>query len=324
MNHGTFCSGLSRRLFSTMVFCCALFALQPVWALPSGQSLLGAVRELATAPDARRAAFVAAAVTELSAAYRVAAQPSAKHRQRGQPAKSWNAGAQAYVARLQRAAAAARAGAAVQLLIDGGRNVRVIVGRRPARQFMISAPGARGRVALERAIVRRLCAQLACGARPSALASSAPAATAGTMAAALSHTPRAPPAPRLVQTLASGDDGLRCAPHEVRHQVLYDSACQALLGDVRALVKALHGSARSGVSIDWRMPARPYAKGAVYALAVNAHGDTVSMPLAVLADAPELLLDILPWAQARLYGRFETLALRPPARLVYRIALAQR
>jgi hypothetical protein len=140
----------------------------------------------------------------------------------------------------------------------------------------------------------------------------------------LPHAPLAPPAPRLVQTLATGDDGLRCEQDEVRHQVLYDNACQALLGDVRALVKSLHGSARSGVSIDWRMPARPYAKGAAYALALNGRGDSVTLPLAVLGQAPELLLDILPWAQARLFGRFQSLTLRPPARLVYRVALAQR
>ena len=312
-------------LLRVVVTCTVLLVLQPAWAVSSTQSLVSAARELAQGPAASRAAFVEAAVAELSAAYRVAAKSGSQDRHRGQRASRWKAGTQAYVARLQRAAAAARAGAPVRLLVERGASLRVIVGRRPARQFMISAPRAHGRAALERAIVRRLCVELACGARAAVLASAAPLSTARSVTMPLRpRLPLTPPAPRLVTSLASGDDGLRCAQDEVRHHVLYNNACQALLGDVRALLKALHSRARSGVSIDWRMPARPYAKGTSYALALNARGDTVDLPLALLGEAPELLLDILPWSQARLFGRFQILTLRPPSRLVYRVALAQR
>ena len=325
MNYIALRSVLFRLLLSTLIYGSLLVLAQPAWALSSKQSLVSVARELSTAPAATRAAFVAAAVAELSAAYGVAAKQSAKHGKRGKKTSAWSAGAQAYVAGLQRAAAAARAGAPVRLLVDRGRSLRVVVGHRPARQFIISAPRATGRLALERAILRRLCAVQGCAAAtPLVTSGEPPLTTVRITALPVQAVPSKPLLPQLVNTLSSGDDGLRCAQDEVRHHVLYDNACKALLGDVRALIKALHGSARGGAVIDWRMPARPYAQGAVYTMAVNARGDTVSLPLAVLAEAPELLVDILPWAHGRLFGRFQALALRPPARLVYGAAIAQR
>lgn len=314
---------LPLRLLSCVLVCCG-FVAQPAGALSNTQSLPSTMQELAGAPAATRAAFVEAAVAELSAAYRGAAAQAGKRVKRAPKNTGWNAGAQAYVASLQRAAAAARAGAPVQLLVDRGRSLRVIVGQHPLRQFIISAPQANGRPALERAILRRLCAVVQCGPKPLPAQSSEPLLTATTMSAPLAPSePQPPPAPRIVTTLPTSD-GLRCAQDDVRHRVLYDNACTALLGDVRALVKAMHTRARSGVVIDWRMPSRPYAKGKEYSMAINGRGDTVSAPLTLLGAAPELLVDILPWAQERLFGRFRILDLRPPARLVYGAAVALR
>lgn len=340
--------------FQSMTVCALSSVLLLMWALPaaalsSQQSLISAARELSKASAARRAAFVEAAVAELSAAHRAAAREGAKRRARNanpvdNKTANWSKGTQAYVGRLQQAAAAARAGAPVRLVVDRGRLLRVVVGHQPARQFIVAAPQAKGRPALERAILRRLCAVDGCGSASltsvrgepplSTVRISAPQATpiAGTAPPAPALTsyrptapskPAPPVAPRLVSSLASAD-GLACAQHEVRHHVLYDNACKALLLDVRALVQALHAAARRGVMIDWRMPARPQAKGDNYELAVNGHGGTVNVPMPALAAVPELLVEILPWAQARLYGRFQTLALQPPSHLVYGAAVAQR
>ena len=318
---------LSQLRFGVVVFCCLLGGAQRAVAVTSNQSLVSAMQELARAPTATRAAFVEATVAELASAYRAAAQAGGQGGKRGKQAKNaktWKAGTQAYVARLQRAAAAARAGAPVQLLVDRGRSMRVLVGRHPVRQFIISAPTAKGRPALERAILRRLCAVTGCGPKPSLAAPSEPLLTATTSAAPVRPSlPLTPAPPRIVTTLPNSD-GLRCAQEGVRHQVLYDNACKALLGDVRALIKALHGQARSGVQIDWRSPSRPYPKGAQFTLAINGRGDSVSLPLALLGAAPELLVDILPWAEQRLFGRFRILELRLPERLVYSAAVALR
>lgn len=319
----------------------------PSAALSSKQSLVSAAPELSKASAAMRASFVEVAVAELVAAHRAAARHGGKRRKaqganpRDKQAAAWNKGTQAYIARLHSAAAAARAGASVRLVVDRGRLLRVVVGSRPARQFIVAAPRPKGRAALERAILRRLCALDACrdsslralAAEPS-LATvhlTAPGAQTitgtGTAATPLTSyrpaTPSKPAPPRLVSALSTSD-GLSCAQQEVRHRVLEKHACEALLADVRALVKALHGAARRGVAIDWRMPARPYAKGENYALAVNGHGGTVSLPMPALGQAPELLVDILPWAQGRLYGGVPRLSLTPPSRLVYGAAVAQR
>ncbi len=332
-----------------LVLCCAVLLAwsPPSAALSSKQSLVSAARELSKASAATRAAFVEVAVAELVAAHRAAARQGGKRAKahganpRDNKAAAWNKGTQAYIARLQSAAAAARAGAPVRFVVDRGRLLRVVVGGRPARQFIVSAPQPKGRPALERAILRRLCALDVCDGRSLNAASAEPALTTmsltasgaaavagtGTPAAPLrSNRPATPPqpaAPRLVATL-SPNDGLDCVQQEVRHHVLYDHACTALLADVRALVKALHAAARRGVAIDWRMPARPYAKGENYELAVNGQGGTVSLPMPMLGEAPELLVEILPWAQARLFGDAQRLSLAPPSRLIYDAAVAQR
>jgi hypothetical protein len=324
-----------------------LLLATPAAALSSSQSLATAAHELSQSPAATRAAFVEAAVAELAAAQRAAAHVTAKAgaaNKHDVKAAAWNRGAQAYIGTLQAAAAAARAGAPVRLVVDRGRMVRVVVGQHPARQFIVAAPQPKGRPALERAILRRLCAQDGCGDAqltavkgepplttvritapvPGAIADTAPPATPLTVyRAPPAPKPAPPPALRLVSAL-SASDGLACAQDEVRHHVLYDNACKALLGDVRALVTALHGAAKRGVAIDWTMPARPVAKGDKYELAINGRGDVVSLAMPALAEAPEMLVDILPWAHARLFGSFATLALRPPSRLVYGGAIAQR
>lgn len=315
--------------------------LTPAAALSSQQSLASAAPELGRASAATRAAFVEAAVAELAAAHRAAARgKGGKPRARGANPKdnkqaNWQRGAQAYIARLERAAAAARAGAPVRLVVDRGRLLRVVVGRQPARQFIVTAPQAKGRPALERAILRRLCAVEGCESAALTAAKGEPPLTsvhitAPVRAAAPAGQPappltvhRAPLAPRLVTTLPA-NDGLACAQDGVRHRVLYDNACKALLTDTRALLAALHAAARRGTVIDWRMPARPQARGETFELAVNGQGGTVQVKMPALGAAPELLVAILPWAEARLFGRARSLALQPPDYLVYSGVVAAR
>ena len=302
----------SIRALRVLLFALAYALSLPAAALSARQSLASAARELSHGPAATRAAFVEAAVAELTAAHRALAAQAAKAGKKGQ---RWGNGTQPYVARLQSAAAAARGGAQVRLVIERDRSLRVVVGARPARQFMIAAPRAAGRAALEHAILRRLCAADGCSSPPAG----AP------LNAVLSPAPRAtPPVPRLVERLPGGDDGLRCAQDGVRHQVLYDNACQALLVDARALLSALHAAARRGVSIDWNMPARPREQGQAQVLAVNGSGGTITASMPTLAAAPELLIDLLPWAHARVMGIYQVLALRPPASLIYGAAVAAR
>lgn len=326
------------RVFTLLLlFPALLLATPPCAALSPEQSLAQAAAELSRAAPATRAAFVAAAVAEIAAAHATVLKAPGKGKNAAQIAP-WQRAARAYVSRLHAAAAAARDGAPVRLVVELDQTLRVVVGSRPARQFMVAAPRPDDQPRLERAILKRLCATPGCGGSLPDKTMPRLAAVDGPPADTLRLAPPAPlpralpavpfkaepPAPRLVASLPPGDDGLACAADEVRHRTLHARACAALLGDARALLRALHAAARRGVVIDWGMPATPRSDGAQQVLAVNARGDVLRLPLPSLVQAPGLLVDILPWARARLYGQAQPTRLRLPGQLVYGAAVAAR
>lgn len=314
-----------------------MLVARPCAALSPEQSLAQAAAELSRAAPATRAAFVAAAAAEMAAAHASVLKTPGKGKNADQGAR-WQRAARNYVGRLHAAAAAARDGAAVRLVVEPDQTLRVVVGSRPARQFMVAAPRPDDQPRLERAIMRRLCATPGCGGSVPDKPTTRVAAADGPPVDTLRLTPPAPlphalpavpfkpepPAPRLVASLPSGDDGLGCAEDEVRHRVLHTRACAALLGEARALLRALHAAARRGVVIDWGTPATPRSEGAQQVLAVNTRGDVLRLAMPSLVQAPALLVDILPWARARLYGQAQPTRLRLPGQLVYGAAVAAR
>lgn len=326
------------RTLAALSLCLSLLlATPPCAALSPDQSLAQAAPELSRAAPATRAAFVAAAAAEIAAAHGSVLKTPDKGKNAAQGAR-WQRAARAYVGRLHAAADAARDGAAVRLVVEPDQTLRVVVGSRPARQFMVAAPRPDDQPRLERAILKRLCASPGCDGRLPDKTTTRLAAADGPPVDTLRLTPpaplpralpavpfkAAPPAPRLVASLPPGDDGLGCAEDEVRHRVLHARACAALLGEARALLRALHGAARRGVVIDWGTPATPRSEGAQQVLAVNARGDVLRLSLPNLVQAPGLLVDILPWARARLYGQAQPTRLRLPGQLVYGAAVAAR
>ena len=338
-------AGSRSRMVAVVLLWCATLVPLSAAAARENAAMAAMLRELSTGSAVQRVEFVEAAVTELVAAHQVAARRAGKDAApRG---VRWAASTRAYIDTLNHAVTAARAGARVRLLADRDHNVRVIVGERPARQFMLTAPNGGDRGRLEQAVLRRYRARppgdagslssLAAvtppppiSATPAALATTAelPQALELTVisgwVAPVSVAPPAPPrSPVLVKILPAGDDGLRCGHDAGRHQILYDRACANLLADTRALVQALHAAARRGVVIDWGLDARPVAVSASQELAVNRDGGKVELKMPSLALAPELLQDILPWAQARLGGVSPPLTLTPPARLIYLQPIAQ-
>lgn len=299
-------------------------------AVDPGRGLIHAVDELSGASHARQVRFVDAAIGELTAAYR---QLSA---QAGDGQAGWATSTRAFSARLGAAAAAARAGAAIRILAEADGSLRVVVGSRPARQFMITAPAAGSGVALERAILERFCRADGCGRTPQ-VAGTARAATrqpespvlagrlSGTAAPGmvLSEVPGATRArqrvsiPQLVEALPGGDDGLRCRAGGAVHARLQASACAQLEREIRALALAVHAAARRGIAIEWPLLAMPPRIGMADKLLFNARGDHVALALPALACAPELRAQLVPWLQDRLVGSMRELTFEPPSRLVY-------
>lgn len=274
------------------------------------------VPHLANASAASRAAFAEAAALELAAAYRAAARAA------GSDAGRWAAATRAYVQRLEAAARAARTGAPVRVLADPDGSLRVVVGRRPARQFSIAAPRAGGTAALERAILEHWCGRDACAAPRSAPATAA-RALPFEIEAPMVRVPGAPavaappPRPRYAAHLPTGRDGLACASGGRPHARLVELACGALATDLNRLAVALHGAALRGIELEWERLAPPRRSGTVHRVVVNGRGEVVTVDLPALARAPEVLRAVLPWLAARLAGEVRAQALDPPAALIY-------
>ncbi|MCB1746727.1 MAG: hypothetical protein KDK06_06105, partial [Gammaproteobacteria bacterium] len=201
----------------------------------------------------------------------------------------------------------------------------VVVGRRPARQFVLAPPHPGERAALEGEVVRRLCVRLACGGGPAtafAVALDSPDGTPPTPLVELDalDTPPRPARPDgVVGRLPDGPDGLDCAAPLGRHARLYAAACAAVTAEVRTLAAALHARAVGGSLLDWQVLAAATWRAGGQRLVVNVDGDTVNVATPLLARYRDLYAAVLPWLHARLGGRVEPLALVPPARLVYAV-----
>jgi hypothetical protein len=273
-------------------------------AAESARSMSTLVRELGVASSARQLLFVDVAVAELSAAYRAVTRTHAGDR-------SWVAGTKAFMSQFEAALALARSGARVRLVREAG-SVRVVVGAGPARQFMIAAPTARGGADLERALAQHFCRRDGCGGPVTQPKAASAVLIASSKAERAGSTTSGHGA--IVAELPSGDDGLRCGSTNAPHNKLQASACAALLGELRAFVRVLHGAARRGIAIEWPRIERASAAGS---LVVNAAGDRVKIATPALAQAPEVGAAMVPWLRDRLAGKVRVLAVVPPSRLVY-------
>ncbi|MEQ8231340.1 MAG: hypothetical protein RLW61_14065 [Gammaproteobacteria bacterium] len=141
--------------------------------------LVEALDTLRAADAATRARFVAVAVDALAAQHRATLGSAGAD-------VSWARGTRAYVARLQSIAAAAESGERVLLIHDPHEGLRVIVGRQPARQFVLAPPRPDARAALERDVLERLCLHVDCrrDVAPNFVAGRADGVAAGFRAAA--------------------------------------------------------------------------------------------------------------------------------------------
>lgn len=275
------------------------------------------VAELAAGPLEARAAFVDIAAAALAERVRVAAGG-------GREDAGWARGARGYAAQLDAAAAAARAGAPVHLLAEA-EGLRVVVGRRPARQFVLVPPRPQERAQLERTVLERWCARRGCGAGAKTFAVALDGVTATAPAIVELPPLAALPAPRparadgVVRRLPDGPDGLVCGAPQGRHARLHAGPCAAILAEVRSLAAALHARALAGSLLDWQVLTAATWRDRAQGLVVNVNGDTVAAATPLLARYRDVYDAALPWLRARLQGRVEPIALAPPARLVYAV-----
>ena len=273
-------------------------------ALSTDAPLTSVVAELQRSSATVRAAFVDAAVTELTAAYAIAVSDAERQ---GLPGDAdWIAGTQTYMSDLKTIAATVNGGADVRLLLSVEGSLRVVVASSPRRQFMLTAPRPHERNELERAVLTRFCQRVGCASPPYG------------DGVTLDHESAELPA---ITSKRGGDDGLRCKHDDARHGKLYRRACAQLKRELRALATALRASAHP---IDWSILGRPRRQGADHALTINADGGLVVLHMPGLLQAPEALADAIPWIRALLAGKVTRFQLEPPARLVYGTQVAAR
>ena len=295
------------RKHRALPLCLSLWLAVIPLAAPAVPSSLGDhIEALELAPAVSRAAFVEAATDELMSAYRAAAA--------GADDDAWVRSLRAYVGDLGAAADAARQGAEVRFATEPDGTLRVIVGSRPARQFMLTAPRPDERYRLEQSVLARYCDMTGC---PS-ISPATPEPAAVTIGRAA--TPALASASRT--RIPVGDDGLRCAHDAVRHRRLYEEACAALLQDVRSLAATVHALVREGVVLDWTALARGRARESRLLIIDTPAGARV-LTLPALAQVPAFMADIAPWLRARLAGEVRVLALKPPERLIYSLPVAR-
>lgn len=285
--------------------------LEPVCAAqPTYDAVLS---RLALAGEHTRTAFVVAALDALIAQH-LGAMAAARGGAHAADA-SWLAATRAYVATLRTLGERARAGARVRFVRERDGVLRVLVGHGAPRQFMLGSPRPHERGALERDVVARFCAIVACRANvPGALFVHEPSSA---VPAAAPLGASASPVVRPVR-LGPGD-GLTCPGPDARHRRLAERACRPLLAELRAVARALVPHAGT---IDWQALAAPRPDGDAHRLVFNRSGDAVRLPLPSLAASPATLAAAVGWMRGVLAGKVAPHALTPPSRMVYQASLA--
>lgn len=230
----------------------------------------------------------------------------------------WRRATRDFMGRLERARAALRAGAPLEIAREGRHAVRLIVAD---EQVMVSVARPERQSEFEATLARALCDAEICG------GGSAPALV-GRDAGALhvprgewSLTDRAPP-------LYAQEDGLQCVFEDMRHLRLKQRACESLTRELRLLETALRAALRRGETIDWR--ALHVAAGAdggaraVPRVSYDGSGRYFELDVPLLAMAPAVLRGAIPWLQTRLRDHSAVYVIVTPERLAYRVAATDR
>lgn len=276
--------------------------------ISADRPLSQALPDLRAASRAARVMFVEVAVEALSERFLAAAKMS-----HDDPA--WSQRTRTYVSELWRVVDAAHAGGEVVLIEDPGGSLRVVVRADPPRQFGLVPPHPQERAQVEATVMVRFCQRIDCQTLPRALQQATSDAGSATIG-------RAAPGQRQ-QDLADldiGMAGLACKQDGQRHARLHEMACRKVLAEVRELLEVLHRSAAGGLRLDWSLLERALWRVSGRLLEINGDGQVVELSAPLLGRFPQLMIDAMPWIQARLTGSVRQQVLRPPARLIYALA----
>lgn len=219
----------------------------------------------------------------------------------------WRAGTETYVAHLEWIARELAGASDIQLVVEAGGVVRLIVGR---EQVMLTAPRLTGQDALEAEIAATMCATIECRRVDPTLAE-AVADRNREVRREWVFGDRAPP-------LYSNSDGLHCVFQDRRHLKLKETACEAVLAELRLLAEGLRAISEHGRTVDWAVLAiRQAAPAAPERVTYDRSGHYFQLDLPYLGAADQIWRGAIPWMQARLRGQVIAYMISAPERLAY-------
>ena len=262
------------------------------------------VSSLEAGPPAQRQDFALLALKELSSAYR---EEAALVRASGDQAdgrhRLWLRDVETYRHQLLRLARRIERGASVDIFKQPLTAATLAVGD---RQVMLTHPRPDHQRSFEQQLLTDYCRSHTCD------------PLAGDSATTSAITPGPLETGRIVPTWEFTMAGPACSHRGMR--LLFDAGtdfdavrdtCKQLFNDLGHILKALAWHRAHQVAIHWHslhLKPGPDENGQI--LEVNSVGDLTTLQAPLLAKAPGLLAETIPWLQARLAGRDYAVSLR--------------
>ena len=259
-------------------------------------------RALAAAPEESREAFARIALEELAAALLAEAELArVEMADSERPGKlaSWSKGVEAYSTQLLKMLENMSYGDLPEVSVDRHGSVAVAVG---AQRVLLSHPRGDGQSAYEQEVLGAFCDLRYCEGLTSAPEQASPIEVTSS---------------RLPVAWSFSEDGPVCSARALSLQLPASMAlpaarmlCVQMFAELGALYAAIAREQRHGVLVDWnglRVETLPSRED--HLVRLNAQGDSLLLPLPLLARTPELLRRTEPWGRGLLEGEQRALAM---------------
>lgn len=276
----------------------ALLAGGPARATP--EALPALLSALETAHYGPRADFARVAMDELILAYEQVLEARAlatKSLGGKTDLRQWRTAADEFLSQLYVTRTRLEQGADVQLVLGPDGTVVLFVGRQPV---VVSGPNARDTDALQRNVMARFCAIHSCPALTRVYA-------AGAQPAEFAHFS---PQNEAHWSFADGrhpsyvtEHGLRFVFDDIRGRERKEQVSRQLAAELQDVVRALQTVAWAGETITWQdLQLLPRQHGELERVVYSRAGASLSVSVPLLARAPVLWREAMPWVQARVQG----------------------
>ena len=214
--------------------------------------------------------------------------------------RRWRAATNGFVAQLRDARRRLDRGADVQLSMGAEGDVVMFIDRQPV---LLNGPDVASSQLLQRNVVEHFCSFHSCA----AMAGVAPLESLPARATE-EHVPHWSFAQDQRPSFVIGE-GMRFVFGSINGRADKERLSRQLLAELRDLAESLRSAAWSGRVVDWQqVRLLPRRHGSLDQLVINARGDRLAVPVPLLASAPALWREALPWLHAQVEARIQELS----------------